>query len=249
MKKIFKYLLLLLVAIILPSNVFAKGSVTTSTTNLTITKGSTASFTITANNAAGRLDLSSSNSNVASISDSKVWVDNQSVTIKVTGKSVGTSKIVIKKTDVATYDSEVLSGTITINVKVVEKKVIINPLPSNPTTPSTPSTPVEVKKSAAYDIALIGVKKVEESLLRSDYDTVLEMVNALEDEDEKKELLERLNDTVPNLKTTIDKVVECEVCEKCVKTDNLVWNIISIILLLMLIAESIYLIVKKRKQV
>lgn len=235
MKKAVKYLLILLVAVLLPINVFAKGSVTANKTSLTITKGSSATITLTANNAAGRLDISSSNTKIATVGATSIWLDNQSQSIKVTGKAVGSTTIVIKKTDVATYDSEVLSGNIVINVKVVEKTT---PTPNPNPTPEP--TPVEEKKSDAYEVALIGVKKVESSLNKADYDTVKDMVNALKDENEKKELLNRLSVIESNLKEVKCDVVECQVCEKCTKSGSTAWIIISITLLLLLIAESVY---------
>lgn len=245
MKRFIKYLAILLVAIILPSKTLAAGSITATPTNVTITKGASANVTIKANNAAGRLDISSSNTKIATVGTSSVWLDNQSQAIKITGKTVGSTTVVIKKTDVATYDSEVLTGNIVINVKVVEKSSnTTKPTTTKPT--SSTETPVETKKSDAYEIALLGVKKVESSLLKTDFDTVKEMVNALKDEDEKKELLDRLNLTESNLKEIKNDVVECEVCEKCEKSSNTLWIVISIILLLLLIAESIYLYLKNR---
>lgn len=250
MKRVIKYIAILLVAIILPVKTLAAGSITASPTNVTITKGGSANVTVKANNAAGRLDISSSNAKIATVGTSSVFLDNQSQTIKIRGKEVGSTTVVIKKTDVATYDSQVLTGNIVINVKVVEK------VASKPTTPaSKPTTTTETKentetketkKSEAYEITLLGVKKVETSLLRSDFDTVKEMVNSLKSEEEKKELLDRLNLAEPNLKELKNEVAQCDVCEKCEKSSNTLWIIISAVLLLLLIAESIYLFLKKR---
>lgn len=120
MKKL-KYLIvtILLTSCFLPMSTLAVGSIDVSTTNLNITKGKTATFTVTANNAAGRIDISSSNPSVASVSNSSVFLDMQSSTITVTGNSAGTTIIKVQVTDATTYDDEDLSlttYTITVNV-------------------------------------------------------------------------------------------------------------------------------------
>lgn len=124
MKRI-KYFLLTLLTILyfLPISVNAKGNITVSTTNLNVIKGSTSSFTITANNSAGRIEISSSNPSVATVSESSIFLDMQSNTITVKGNKVGTATIKVYASDVTTYDDEDLSGkTYQINVTVSEKK-------------------------------------------------------------------------------------------------------------------------------
>ena len=104
------------------NSVYAKGSVTVSKSSITIEEGGSSSFKITASNAAGRVDISTSNSAVASISATNKWLDNNSTTITVKGKSTGTATITVKLTDVATYDKQVLSKTYKITVKVTKPK-------------------------------------------------------------------------------------------------------------------------------
>ena len=116
-----KYLIitLLLTSFFLPMNALAAGSITVSTTKLNITKGKSASFAITANNAAGRIDISSYDPSVASVSNSSIFLDMQSSTITVTGNSAGTTIIKVQATDATTYDDEDISLTtysITVNV-------------------------------------------------------------------------------------------------------------------------------------
>lgn len=116
-----KYLIitLLLTSFFLPMNALAAGSITVSTTKLNITKGKSASFAITANNAAGRIDISSYDPSVASVSNSSIFLDMQSSTITVAGNSAGTTIIKVQATDATTYDDEDISLTtysITVNV-------------------------------------------------------------------------------------------------------------------------------------
>ena len=122
MKRI-KYLIItiLMVFCLMPNNVFAAGNISVSTASLNITKGVSSSFKITANNAAGRVDISSSNPSVASVSTSNLFLDMESGTVTVKGNSVGTATIKIYVTDATTYDDEDLTGkTYTVNVNVTE---------------------------------------------------------------------------------------------------------------------------------
>lgn len=118
-----KYLILtiLISFCLIPINVFAAGSISVSTSNLNITKGSSSSFKITVNNAAGRINISSSNSSVASVSSSSMFLDMQSGTITVKANNTGSATIKVYAADVTTYDDEDLTGrTYTINVNVTE---------------------------------------------------------------------------------------------------------------------------------
>ena len=119
-KKIILLILLLLIPIF---SVNAAGSITLSTSSLTIEVGKSATFTIKANNSAGRVDISSSNTAVAKVSASSKFLDSSSAKITVTAKKEGTATINVKLTDVATYDGKVLSGTKTIKVTVKKASV------------------------------------------------------------------------------------------------------------------------------
>lgn len=126
MKKIIK-MLILSIAMLFPMLVLAKGNVSVSRTNISLTKGQNANFVITANNAVGRVDISSSNNNIASVSSDKIWVENNRTTITVKGNAVGSTTIKVKITDVTTFDDENLSGTTyTINVNVKEPVILAN---------------------------------------------------------------------------------------------------------------------------
>lgn len=116
MKRI-KILLLAFLLLIPFSNIYAAG-VNISTTKMSITVGKSATFKISASSAAGRVDISSSDSSVAKVSSSSEFLDNSSVTIKVTAKKEGTAKITIKLSDIATYSGQELTGSKTINVTV-----------------------------------------------------------------------------------------------------------------------------------
>ena len=124
MKRIKRLLFILLLMI--PVIVNAAGSVTVSSSKLTVDVGSSSSFTIKASSAAGRIDITSSDTSVATVSTNSQFLDNSSVKIKVNGKREGTATITVKFVDVATYDRQPITGTkkITITVKKPTPKVM-----------------------------------------------------------------------------------------------------------------------------
>ncbi len=131
MKKILTILLIgVFVLTVFCNDVYAKGSIKPSKTSMSITEGGSGSFSISASNAAGRVDISTSDSSVATVSVKSKWLDNNSVTVKVTGKKVGTATITVRLSDAATFDEEVLNKTYKITVKVTEPKSGNNSLTS-----------------------------------------------------------------------------------------------------------------------
>lgn len=121
MKKIILPLIIFIVMlIILPVTVSAAGSIQPSPRNISITKGGAGTFTITASNACGRVDVYSNNPSVATVNVSSKWLENDSVVVTVNGISAGTVSIVVKLSDAATFDEEELSGSYAVNVTVTE---------------------------------------------------------------------------------------------------------------------------------
>ncbi|MBO5096597.1 MAG: hypothetical protein J6B98_06960 [Bacilli bacterium] len=123
-----------LITILFPLAVSAAGGVSVSKTSLNIKKGSTATFTITANNAAGNIVVSSSNPNIAQPSVGSTWIENQTITVTVGGISEGNTTIKISLADISTFDEEVLSGTYVVNVNVTDAS-------SKPSAPVAPVAP------------------------------------------------------------------------------------------------------------
>lgn len=124
MRKVKLLVIAILSIFFIPSIVSAAGNITVSTTNLNITRGGSGSFRISANNAAGKVNVSSSNTAVATVSMSTKFFDNESDTVKVTGKSVGSAVITVYVEDATTYDDENISGrSYKINVNVKEPVV------------------------------------------------------------------------------------------------------------------------------
>ena len=142
MKKIL-FSILLVIFLTLPTKVFAEGYISVSPSSLTIKKGSSATFTITAYNAIGDAKIISNNSGIASVNTSS-WEtgmvgekETKKGSIKVNGLAVGTTTIKIT-IDGATFDEESLTGqTKTVSINVI----------ANPTSPSTPSQPSKPSNS------------------------------------------------------------------------------------------------------
>ena len=146
MRKIFLFIIVAFILIPL-TDVYASGSINVSTTSLTIPKGETRTFTISANNAAGNVLIQSANGNVATAKvsgtgESNYFFDtslgNSSTTIVVTGVSEGQTQINIVLDDVGTFDNEELTGIKVVSIKVEE---VHNQEESNPQPNPEPSTP------------------------------------------------------------------------------------------------------------
>lgn len=131
MKKLISILIFIFaVAIFAPFKVFAVGGFNVFPASIKLRPGQSATFRITATNAAGKLNISSSNPGVASVGASSIFLDNNSETITVVAGSVGSATIsVVATSDFATYDEEILAGqTRRISVTVTNP----TPPPSNP---------------------------------------------------------------------------------------------------------------------
>ena len=120
-----KRLICLLILLLCPFAVnAASGSVSVNPRSLNIVKGSSANITLSYNNVAGSIDVTNSNSSIASISASNFFVDTSlsgtSDTLTVTGLNVGSTTITIKLTDVATFADEELTGEYKVTVNVTE---------------------------------------------------------------------------------------------------------------------------------
>lgn len=113
---------------------FAAGGIAVSSNTLNVGMGGTGTFTITATNAAGRVDITSNNTDIATVSVDKVFLDSGlqdegSAEVTVTGTGVGSTTITVNVTDATTFDEESLNSssyTITVNVApvVVQDEVL-----------------------------------------------------------------------------------------------------------------------------
>jgi uncharacterized protein YgiM (DUF1202 family) len=102
------------------AQVFAAGSFSLSKSSSSITEGKKDSFTINGSNATGRVDITSSNTSVATVSSSSQWLENNSTTVTITAKKAGTAKITVSGT-IADKDGNEATVTKTISVTVKAK--------------------------------------------------------------------------------------------------------------------------------
>ncbi|MEE0888431.1 MAG: hypothetical protein U0L97_04455 [Candidatus Saccharimonadaceae bacterium] len=114
---------ILMVAVLAPLKAFAVGGFSVSTQNITLHPGESASFSITASNSAGKINLSSSNTNIASVDTDTVFLDVNSEDITVKANNIGTVSIIVTaSSNFATYDEEILEGqSYEIAVNVIDK--------------------------------------------------------------------------------------------------------------------------------
>ena len=120
MKRISKYLLTIVFSFgLLCSSVFA-ADYSISVTSNTVTVGNTITLKINGSGIIGRFNVSSSNSSVASLSNSSVWVEDNSQQIKISTKNTGTTVITVtpgSTSDTLGNDLSLTSKKITITVK------------------------------------------------------------------------------------------------------------------------------------
>lgn len=111
---------ILMVTVLAPFKTYAAGGFSVSTQDITLHPGESTTFSITASNSAGKINLLSSDANIASINSDNIFLDMDSEDITVKANSVGTATITASaSSNFATYDEEILEGqsyTITINV-------------------------------------------------------------------------------------------------------------------------------------
>lgn len=119
MKKI-KYLLLSFICLIAYVSPAFAASYDVTVTSKTVTVGNTITLKIKGTNLSGRFNITSSNSKVLSASESKTWVDNNTVSIKLTAKSLGKANITVSASDVTDYNGKSITGSKTITITVSE---------------------------------------------------------------------------------------------------------------------------------
>ena len=111
---------ILMVTVLAPFKTYAVGGFSVSTQDITLHPGESTTFSITASNSAGKINLLSSDTNIASINSDNIFLDMDSEDITVKANSVGTATITASaSSNFATYNEEILEGqsyTITINV-------------------------------------------------------------------------------------------------------------------------------------
>lgn len=221
MKKIILNLIYaLLMVSLIPTKVFAVGGFSVSTTGVTLHPGESTSFSVTASNAAGRINISSSDPSIASVSTSAVFLDLNSESVTITAGSIGSTTIsIVTSSNFATYDEENLGGqTRTISVNVVEV-----PKP----TPTPTPAPVAAPSSQNNDSGIEQPSSNEQS----------------DDPNEADETIESKTYTMKlKRKTANEECPECEMVECPSQTP--VFMIIAIIECLGIVGMIVFLVLR-----
>ncbi len=117
-KKIILGIFMFFIIITISSSVYAAGSFTINKSSANLTTGNTTTITVTANSCAGQFHITSSNTNVATVSVSSIWLDNSSETITINSKAEGTATISITAADVTDTELNDIKGTKTCQITV-----------------------------------------------------------------------------------------------------------------------------------
>ena len=172
MRKLKLLILSIVSFVIMPMFAFASGGISPSTNAINLTEGGSTTFTVKATNAVGRIDISTSNSSVASINVTSKWLENNSVTITVTSGSAGSANIVVKLTDAATFDEEELTGSYTIKVNVTAKQT--------ETKPNKPTKPTQDTRSQNNELDTISVDGYELTKIENEKTYILNVSNGVD---------------------------------------------------------------------
>lgn len=139
-KKISKLCLTFIIFLIGTCSVNAAGY-TISLSSSNPTKGTTVTLYIKGTEIAGGFNVSSSDSTVASVSTSSVWVDNNTQTVSISTYKEGSSVITVTPISVSDYNGNDISlPTKTLNINVASKKNSNNKTTTNSQTKSSDAT-------------------------------------------------------------------------------------------------------------
>lgn len=138
------------ILIMLPTQKAEAANFTVSSSSVTLDVEKTTTITINASTHTGRINITSSNSSVASVNTNSIWVENNSQSITITAKSEGSAIITISG---ELYDSTIeeeqkYTQTISVTVNKVkeDKPVTPEPEPEKPTQKPTVDPKPEPEK-------------------------------------------------------------------------------------------------------
>ena len=157
MKKVVKYLSIIICTFIISISYVKAASYDVSVTSNTVTVGNSITLTIKGNDLAGKFTLSSSNSGVASLSGSSLWIDNNSQSVTISTSNAGTAVITITPTDVTSYDGNTITGNKTVTI-TVNSKPTSNPNNGGNKTGTTTTPKPTKKKSSNNNLSSLTIE-------------------------------------------------------------------------------------------
>lgn len=193
MKKIYKYIFVLLFGLLVNTSFVMAAGYSVTTTSNTVTVGNTITLSVKGTDIAGKFSISTSNSSVVSISGSSLWIDNNTQSVTLKANKVGSATITIVPADVSSYSGGVITGNKTVTITVKDK----------PSTSSGGSTISKPKSSNSYLSSLT----VDEYELDSKFDKeTLEYSVTIKEGTEKIKINAQLADSSASV-TGIGEVV------------------------------------------
>ena len=198
MKKIISKILVLVVSFMLFTGYVLAADFNYSITSKDVTVGNSVTLTIdgTGSSLKGRFNVSSSNSGVASVSTSSVWIENNRQTVTISGKKAGTAVITISPTDgVSDADANSISLTPkTITITVKDKPVVVDSGTTNNNTGNNNSNVIQAKPKSSNNY--LTSLSVEGFKLDSDFDREkLEYTVTVKEDTEKVKINAQLADS------------------------------------------------------
>jgi len=129
-KKVVVIICFVVTMTLVSSFAYAASSLSIAAGSTSLTVGSSTTLTIRANNVTGRINITSSNPGVISLSSSSEWVENGSVTVRATAKAAGSAYITVSSAD--TSDSTTgETVNVSTGVNLNSKEIVIDTRSSN----------------------------------------------------------------------------------------------------------------------
>ena len=130
-----------------------------SATSYSVTVGNSITLNIKVGDAAGKFNISSSDSSIVSVSTGSAWIDNTTQSITLKGNKAGSATIYVTADDVTTYAGDSVSITKQLNITV-------NPKPTTNGGGNSGGTTIQPKQKSSNNfltsITIDGLKLEEE---------------------------------------------------------------------------------------
>lgn len=156
--KIFILIVFMIFSIVAKGNISYAG-ISMSASQVSISLGQSKSVTLAGNDVTGTINVSSSNTNVATVSAGN-WIENNSIPINITGQSQGTAVITVSGTVADSTTGKESEYTRTINVTVTGNSSASGSSgnSSNGSTSGTVSSNNSTKKSSNANLSNLGIR-------------------------------------------------------------------------------------------
>lgn len=149
MKRIIKYLLTIILSFSLVNEMVFAASYSISVTSSSVTVGNSVTLKVNGSGLTGRFNISSSNTSVATVSSSFVWVEDNTQSITIKTNKVGTAVITVTPGDG-------VSDTMANEVSLSSKKITITVKEKSTTSSGTTTTKTKSTNSYLSSLTVDG---------------------------------------------------------------------------------------------